>query len=118
MACKGPKARSSVLFSGPYDVLGKRPALAVKARQRLLKAVVLAEIGGELRQAPDSREGQPTQRSAVPDDAAREYFETRSKKVRGMARASIELIEAMSTVAEAAQPITGRGIGYKLFTHV
>ena len=46
-----------------------------------------------------------------------EYFETRSKKPgRGMASRSLKLIEAMSTVAEAAQPITGRGVGYKLFT--
>ena len=43
-------------------------------------------------------------------------IETRSKKGRGMAQASIELIEAMCTAAQAAQPITGRGIGYKLFT--
>jgi hypothetical protein len=33
-----------------------------------------------------------------------------------MARRSLELIEAMYAAAEAAQPITGRGIGYKLFT--
>ena len=39
-----------------------------------------------------------------------------SKKVRGMARRSLDLIEAMYAAAEAAQPITGRGIGYKLFT--
>lgn len=47
-----------------------------------------------------------------------EYFETCSKKVRGrgMARASIDLIAAMSVAAEAAHPITGRGVGYKLFT--
>ena len=45
-----------------------------------------------------------------------EQFETRSKKVRGMARASLDLIEKMSLIAEEAQPITGRGIGYKLFT--
>jgi hypothetical protein len=43
-------------------------------------------------------------------------IETRSKKVRGMARQSLDLIEAMRSAAEAAQPITGRGIGYKLFT--
>ena len=47
---------------------------------------------------------------------ASEHFETRSKKVRGMAQASLDLIEAMYTAAEAAHPITGRGIGYKLFT--
>ncbi len=44
-----------------------------------------------------------------------EQIETRSKKVRGMAQRSLDLIEAMYTAAEAAQPITGRGVGYKLF---
>jgi hypothetical protein len=33
-----------------------------------------------------------------------------------MAQASLDLIEAMYDAAEDAQPITGRGIGYKLFT--
>jgi hypothetical protein len=28
----------------------------------------------------------------------------------------MELIDAMYTITEAAQPITGRGVGYKLFT--
>ena len=42
--------------------------------------------------------------------------ETRSKKGRGMAQRSLDLIEAMYAKAEAAHPITGRGIGYKLFT--
>jgi hypothetical protein len=32
-----------------------------------------------------------------------------------MARRSLELIEAMHAAAKAAQPITGRGVGYKLF---
>jgi hypothetical protein len=32
-----------------------------------------------------------------------------------MAQGSLDLIEAMRVIAEAAQPITGRGIGYKLF---
>jgi hypothetical protein len=45
-----------------------------------------------------------------------EHFDTRSKKGRGMARASLALIEAMYEAAKAARPITGRGIGYKLFT--
>src|SRR3954454_6290217 len=45
-----------------------------------------------------------------------EYFETGSKKGRGRAQKSLDLIEAMYAAAEAAQPITGRGIGYKLFT--
>jgi hypothetical protein len=45
-----------------------------------------------------------------------EQIRTGSKKVRGMAQASRDLIEAMRAFAEKAQPITGRGIGYKLFT--
>jgi hypothetical protein len=47
-----------------------------------------------------------------------EQIRTGSKKVRGrgMAQASIALIQAMAAVAEEAQPITGRGVGYKLFT--
>ena len=45
-----------------------------------------------------------------------EQIETCSKKVRGMARRSREMIAAMHVLAEPAQPITGRGIGYKLFT--
>jgi hypothetical protein len=44
------------------------------------------------------------------------HFETGSKKGRGMAQRSLDLIEAMYAAAEAAQPITGRGIGYKLFS--
>ncbi len=46
---------------------------------------------------------------------APEYFETGSKKGRGRAQRSLDLIEAMRIAAAAAQPITGRGIGYKLF---
>jgi hypothetical protein len=45
-----------------------------------------------------------------------EHFGSGSKKGRGRAQKSIDLIDAMNEAAEAAQPITGRGIGYKLFT--
>jgi hypothetical protein len=45
-----------------------------------------------------------------------EHFETCSKKGRGRAQKSLDLIDAMCAAAEAAQPITGRGIGYKMFT--
>ncbi len=44
-----------------------------------------------------------------------EYFGSSPKKGRGRAQRSTDLIEAMHTAAEAAQPITGRGVGYKLF---
>src|SRR2546428_13383104 len=46
-----------------------------------------------------------------------DYFGTGTKKVgRGRAKRSLTLAKAMYPIAEAAQPITGRGIGYKLFT--
>ena len=47
---------------------------------------------------------------------ASEYSETCSRKGRGMAQRSLDLIEAMHAVTKAARPITGRGVGYKLFT--
>ena len=47
---------------------------------------------------------------------AEEYFETGSKKGRGRAKKTIDLIDAMYMIAAKAQPITGRGIGYKLFS--
>jgi hypothetical protein len=39
-----------------------------------------------------------------------------SKKVRGPNKSTIRLIEAMRKIAEETKPITGRGIGYKLFS--
>jgi hypothetical protein len=45
-----------------------------------------------------------------------EQIETCSKKVRGRAQRSIDLIDAMYDAAKEARPITGRGSGYKLFT--
>jgi hypothetical protein len=46
-----------------------------------------------------------------------EHFETSRKKPsgRGMGKKSLTMIEAMVVIIEAAQPITGRGVGYKLF---
>ena len=41
-----------------------------------------------------------------------EQIETSSKKGRGRARKSLELIEAMFEIANKAHPITGRGVGY------
>jgi hypothetical protein len=45
-----------------------------------------------------------------------EHFGTGSKKSRGKAQRSLDLIEAMYGMVAAVQPITGRGVGYKLFT--
>lgn len=46
-----------------------------------------------------------------------EHFETSSNKPRGRGRAkkTLDLIDTMYRIVEVAQPITGRGIGYKLF---
>jgi hypothetical protein len=40
----------------------------------------------------------------------------KTRKPRGMGRQSLDLIAEMRIEAEKAQPITGRGIGYKLFS--
>src|SRR5262249_45822645 len=45
-----------------------------------------------------------------------EQIGTSPKKVRGMSQQSLDLIEAMYTITAAIQPVTGRGVGYKLFT--
>ena len=42
---------------------------------------------------------------------ASEYFQTGMKKGRGRAQKSLDLIAAMHEIAEAGQPITGRGVG-------
>jgi hypothetical protein len=49
------------------------------------------------------------------DIASPEQIETCSKKVRGMAQQSLELIERMHAIVEDIQPVTGRGVGYQLF---
>jgi hypothetical protein len=44
-----------------------------------------------------------------------EHFETSSKKGRGRSQRSLDLIDAMYNVGRECEPITGRGVGYKLF---
>src|SRR5262249_12348087 len=45
-----------------------------------------------------------------------EHFDTCSRiGGRGMGQRSLDLIEAMRAIAEAVHPVTGRGVGYKLF---
>lgn len=46
----------------------------------------------------------------------RTYFQTGMKKGRGRSQRSLDLIMAMYDIAEEAEPITGRGVGYKLFS--
>jgi hypothetical protein len=45
-----------------------------------------------------------------------EYSQTSMKKGRGRSQHSLDLIQAMYDIAEESQPITGRGVGYKLFS--
>jgi hypothetical protein len=70
-------------------------------------------LGGETRPTLDQS---PPKLQAKLRDGFPDQIETSSKKVRGRAQKSLELIAAMHRAAKAAQPITGRGIGYKLFT--
>jgi hypothetical protein len=48
--------------------------------------------------------------------SATDQIEPSIKKVRGRNKSTIKLIEAIRKIAEEAHPITGRGVGYKLFT--
>jgi len=45
-----------------------------------------------------------------------EYFQPSMKKGRGRAQRSLDIIKAMHKIAKDGQPITGRGVGYKLFS--
>jgi hypothetical protein len=47
---------------------------------------------------------------------AHQYFQTSMKKGRGRAQHSLVIIKAMHKIAKESQPITGRGVGYKLFS--
>jgi hypothetical protein len=62
-----------------------------------------ASVQGERSGKPGSEQIEPSS-NLTPD-----------KKVRGRNKSTIKLIEAMYKIAEEAKPITGRGIGYKLF---
>jgi hypothetical protein len=48
--------------------------------------------------------------------AVTEHFQTGIKKGRGRSQRSLDMIAAMHDICEASQPITGRGVGYKLFS--
>src|SRR5262245_10944597 len=77
---------------------------------------VTAPRGGAQSSSHQSRfVAQPTGPPQPEGSVMNKQIRPRSKKVRGMSRRSLGLIEAMYDAAEAAQPITGRGLGYKLF---
>lgn len=50
------------------------------------------------------------------ETASPEYFQTSMKKGRGRSQRSLDIIKAMHKIAEESHPITGRGVGYKLFS--
>jgi hypothetical protein len=71
-----------------------------------------------LRDAFDEPEARNAALLATLDDivgAEQSELDLKIRRGRGMAQKSRELIDAMYAAAEKAQPITGRGIGYKLF---
>jgi hypothetical protein len=45
-----------------------------------------------------------------------EQIQPSIKKTRGRNKATVKLVEAMREIAEESRPITGRGLGYKLFS--
>jgi hypothetical protein len=57
-----------------------------------------------------------TQLGELAGTMAAEQIETRSKKVRGRAKKSAALIDAMVEIVGDVAPVSGRGVGYKLFT--
>jgi hypothetical protein len=73
-----------------------------------------SEIGFENNGSAGAAQG-PDQTETGSKKVPEGQTETGSKKVRGRAKSSLTLIEAIHRIAEAAQPITGRGVGYKLF---
>jgi hypothetical protein len=76
----------------------------------------LAAGNGKAGEACSSKSSQQVSDSKANGGAqGPEQTETGSKKVRGRSKQSVALIEAMYAAAAAARPITGRGIGYKLF---
>jgi hypothetical protein len=75
----------------------------------------LAAGNGKAGEAGNSDSSHPFNTKANGAAQGPEQTETSSKKVRGRSKRSVALTEAMYAAAEAAQPITGRGIGYKLF---
>ena len=76
--------------------------LEARALERAVKAGGAAVKSSKTHQQEAGGQARSTMTSS-------EYFETCSKKGRGMAQRSLDLIEAMYAKAEAAQPITGRG---------
>ena len=74
-----------------------KPLANIKALQAEIKAL-LAEIGFRLHGRRRSKVGLSP-----------------NLPLRGMGQRSLDLIEAMHPIIAAAQPITGRGVGYKLF---
>ena len=94
-----------VALEEPHYVDGERVIMRPMMRSDITARLNSNRRSSGLRPLPRAR-----------DAMTAEQIDTCSKKVRGMARRSLDLIEAMYVAAKAAQPITGRGVGYKLFT--
>jgi hypothetical protein len=105
-----PTRRTEVDIAGVHaailDVISDDPPVAVRQvfNQQVVRSAEGIQAGSASMTKPGHRLG------------ASPYSETCFKKGRGMAQRSLDLIEAMHAVTEAAHPITGRGVGYKLFT--
>ena len=68
------------------------------------------------RKKPTAKSGKDVIKPIVPDAMNEGQTGTGTSLVRrGMSASSITMIERMRIIAEATQPITGRGVGYKMF---
>jgi hypothetical protein len=106
-----PKRRRK--YSEPSSKIIRRKKRKKSDSTKKLNAALLAT----LRDVFDEPEASDAAVLETLDDVVREHSEPSFKirRGRGMAQKSRDLIEAMVAAAQAAQPITGRGIGYKLF---
>src|SRR5262245_53882621 len=74
-----------------------------------------SEIGPDHNARAGAAQGPEQTGTGTKKVSPEEQTGTGTKKPRGRSKASLTLIEAIYAAAEAAQPITGRGVGYKLF---
>jgi hypothetical protein len=96
---KGSKNKPKVVFGGIVEHDGQ-----TAIPQTGTELVAAIEAIQQFETSPKKKRGRPKGSKNAP-----------GKKGRGQARESIELINVMRDIAEATWPITGRGIGYKLF---
>ena len=113
-----PKAEQKV-FDSPQEAHATKSISAIRLRFAITRMARGRSACHSWEQAsPQECSSAPPkgmQHRSCEDAIMTEYFEASPKKGRGLAAKSRALIQAMYTAAEAARPITVRGVAYKLF---